>query len=298
MKIACLLILTPLVALAQDTPDDARAREEIRILETKAAAWGALRALDLTDDEARTLLDLAKKASEAQADYEARLQKLRDQEVKALRAFREEDLRNVGFAPETERAAAQADHEESTLTKRFRDRVTELENQAPLTEQQQQMLAHFRPEDAAALFDKRAAPPLPPELQNFVGKLRRLSETEFEQQKDDLRREFAKALKPSPNPDEDVSARMKQMDAAMREIRSLPPDRVNRDVPRIARQARPKETPQRVREELQDIYQQKHGAIGPVGRLLLLPGLTEALAKRLGEKPPATPVATAGRDAG
>lgn len=292
--LATAVLFAFMVALsgAQDATDEGKLRDEIRAWEIKAATWGALRRLEITDEQARGLLDVAKKAAEARADYEVKLTKLREQQEEAFTSFRTEDIRNTGFTPKVENAAAVADHEEIALNKKHADRISELEKAAPLTEEQREMIAIFKPENPVPLFDRRDAPPLPPDLGAFVRKLRRLSDGEFGREKEELRNEFLRVIDARTRESEDLVACLARADEALKQIRALPDERVNRDVPRIVRKTRPRTKADRLREELAEIHKDKYGAIGPVGRFLLLPPLVEALSKRLGVKVDNAPVVT------
>ncbi|MBI2899605.1 MAG: hypothetical protein HYY17_05430 [Planctomycetes bacterium] len=286
------LLLLPAPARTQESSDEAKLKEEIRTLEQRVLAWGAMRRVGVTDAQARPLLDLVKKAAIAKADYDAAMAKLRDEQLRAFRAFRQEDFANIGFTPKVEQAAGRADHEEKVLFKKLADRIEAMAKESPLTEDQAELLALFRPENPGSIFAKRDPGPLPDALANFVRKLRRLTDAEFERQKDALREEFLRAIDARAADAKDMVKVLQEADEAMKQIRALPEDRVLADVPKIVRKARPKAKAENLRDELGDIHKQKYGQIGPVGRFLLLPALGEALAKRLGVKADLPPTAS------
>lgn len=146
---------------AQEATEETKLKEEIRALELKVVACGLMQRLEITDDQAKTLLDLAKKAAVAKTDYQDRLVKLRQEQVKAFTDFRTEDIRNTGFSANVEGAAARAEHRETELRKRFFDRIAALERETPLTQEQIEVFASIKPENPAtlvAIFERRAPP--------------------------------------------------------------------------------------------------------------------------------------------
>lgn len=268
----------------------------IEELEARALAWGVQRRLEITDEQAKTLLDLAKQADVARVEYEARLATLRKEQVKAFTAFREEDIKNVGFTPSVERNAGAAEHQEKVLGKAYADRIEAIAKKAPLTEEQITLLGLYRPGKLEAIFVK--LPPLRPELAQFVRKLRSKSAAEFERQHETLRDEFLRVIGARTSEVDDLASFLASIDEAMKQIRALAEDRVDRDVPRIVRKASPKTREEELREGLGEIHKQKYGEIGPVGKLLLLPAMIETLSKRLGVKAEKNPTPTGAKSDG
>lgn len=240
--------------------------QDVDDLEARAVAWAAQRKLDCTDDQARAILDLAKEADRARVEYEAKIAALRKEQLKAFTAFREEDLKNAGFTPSVERAAGSAEHEEKVLGKAYADRIEAIAKRSPVT-------VDFELRIEPLLLAK--APPLRPELANFVRKLCSKTPAEFERQREALRDEFLRVIDARTSEVDDLASFLAAIDDAMKQIRE------GGDVVRIIRKAAPRTREELLREGLGEIHKQKYGEIGPTGRFLLLPALIEVLSKRL-----------------
>lgn len=148
-----------LVCLRAEDRDSSALRKEIEGLEQKTLAVGLLRKLGVTAEQAKELLPLAEEASAAREEFQTRLSRLQIEESKTFGEFRDEDLKNVGFTTEVERATAKLDDREKSLSKAFSDHLAELEARVPFTEAQKELISRLRPENLRMVLVKDAPAP-------------------------------------------------------------------------------------------------------------------------------------------
>jgi predicted DNA-binding protein (UPF0251 family) len=73
--------------------------ERIRPLLSEIAALRAVNAMQLSQEQARELLSIAKRAQAIWSEYRERMKEVLREQVEAFSAFKSEDLLNVGFTP-------------------------------------------------------------------------------------------------------------------------------------------------------------------------------------------------------
>lgn len=108
--------------------------ERIRPLLSEIAALRAVNAMQLSQEQARELLSIAKRAQAIWSEYRERMKEVLREQVEAFSAFKSEDLLNVGFTPETERRTAVASAKGKNLSKWLADSI------APLAEEAEKIL--------------------------------------------------------------------------------------------------------------------------------------------------------------
>ncbi|MFN3422181.1 MAG: hypothetical protein ACK40X_10720, partial [Armatimonadota bacterium] len=106
------------------------ALEQIQPLVAELAALRAVKAMQLSPEQARKLLEISKKAQSVWSEYRERMREVLREQVEAFTAFRAEDLLNVGFTPETERKTAAANLKGKNLTKWLSDSLAPLVEEA------------------------------------------------------------------------------------------------------------------------------------------------------------------------
>jgi predicted DNA-binding protein (UPF0251 family) len=104
--------------------------ERIRPLLSEIAALRAVNAMQLSQEQARELLSIAKRAQAIWSEYRERMKEVLREQVEAFSAFKSEDLLNVGFTPETERRTAVASAKGKNLSKWLADSIAPLAEEA------------------------------------------------------------------------------------------------------------------------------------------------------------------------
>ncbi len=114
------------------------ALEQIQPLVAELVALRAVKAMQLSPEQAHKLLEISKKAQAVWSEYRGRMREVLREQVEAFTAFRAEDLLNVGFTPETERKTAVANLKGKNLTKWLSDSLAPLAEEAAslLTDEQ------------------------------------------------------------------------------------------------------------------------------------------------------------------
>lgn len=133
-------------------------------------------------------------------------------------------------------------------------------------------------------------------LEEFVAKVRKMNDAEFDSEKEELVTELVRLKK------WDITRADNEMDffrdaiAALREVRALPKERVGDMAASILNNAAPKSKEEKIRKELGDIHKVEYGALGPVGKFFINGYLIELFCKLTGEKaPPETDIVETGK---
>ncbi|MBI3098743.1 MAG: hypothetical protein HYY93_10965 [Planctomycetes bacterium] len=170
------LLSLALLSLRAEDQDPALLKREIETLEQRTVAVGLMRKLNLTNEQARALLPLAKEAGTAREEFQTRLLRLQEEQSKVFAEFRTQDLENEGFTPEVERATSRLDDREKDLRKAFSDHLAELEERAPFTEAQRALISRLKPENLRSVLIKEAPLPGegPPDREKPKGEAERL----------------------------------------------------------------------------------------------------------------------------
>jgi hypothetical protein len=147
------------VSFAQTLSRD-EAIERIRPLLSEIAALRSVNAMQLSHEQARELLSLAKRAQTIWSEYRERMKEVLREQVEAFSAFKSEDLLNVGFTPETERRTAIASAKGKNLNKWLADSIAPIAEEAAkvLTEEQCSIAAQMHSADLGAVLRTRLSP--------------------------------------------------------------------------------------------------------------------------------------------
>ncbi len=134
--------------------------ERIRPLLSEIAALRAVNAMQLSQEQARELLSIAKRAQAIWSEYRERMKEVLREQVEAFSAFKSEDLLNVGFTPETERRTAVASAKGKNLSKWLADSIAPLAEEAEkiLTEEQCSVAAQMHSAELGAVLRTRLSP--------------------------------------------------------------------------------------------------------------------------------------------
>ncbi|MGQ9462945.1 MAG: hypothetical protein ACUVTP_07920 [Candidatus Fervidibacter sp.] len=114
------------------------ALEQIQPLVAELSALRAVNAMNLSPEQARDLLAIAKQAQSIWSEYLQRMKEVLREQIEVFTVFYAEDLLNVGFTLETERKTALANLKEKNLKKWLSDSLSPLCDEAGkvLTEEQ------------------------------------------------------------------------------------------------------------------------------------------------------------------
>jgi hypothetical protein len=134
--------------------------ERIRPLLSEIAALRAVNAMQLSQEQARELLSIAKRAQAIWSEYRERMKEVLREQVEAFSAFKSEDLLNVGFTPETERRTAVASAKGKNLSKWLADSIAPLAEEAEkiLTEEQCSVAAQMHSAELGSVLRTRLSP--------------------------------------------------------------------------------------------------------------------------------------------
>jgi len=147
------------VSVAQTLSRD-EAIERIQPLIAEIAALRAVNAMQLSQEQARELLSIAKRTQAIWSEYRERMKEVLREQVEAFTAFKSEDLLNVGFTPETERRTAIASAKGKNLNKWLADSIALLAEEAAkvLTEEQCSIAAQMHSANLGAVLRTRLSP--------------------------------------------------------------------------------------------------------------------------------------------
>jgi hypothetical protein len=134
--------------------------ERIRPLLSEIAALRAVNAMQLSQEQARELLSIAKRVQAIWSEYRERMKEVLREQVEAFSAFKSEDLLNVGFTPETERRTAVASAKGKNLNKWLADSIAPLAEEAEkiLTEEQCSVAAQMHLAELSSALRTRLSP--------------------------------------------------------------------------------------------------------------------------------------------
>jgi len=134
--------------------------ERIQPLIAEIAALRAVNAMQLSHEQARELLSIAKRTQAIWFEYRERMKEVLREQVEAFTAFKSEDLLNLGFTPETERRTAIASAKGKNLNKWLADSIAPLAEEAAkvLTEEQCSIAAQMHSANLGAVLRTRLSP--------------------------------------------------------------------------------------------------------------------------------------------
>jgi len=147
------------VSVAQTLSRD-EAIERIQPLIAEIAALRAVNAMQLSQEQAKELLSIAKRVQAIWSEYRERMKEVLREQVEAFSAFKSEDLLNVGFTPETERRTAIASKKGKDLNKWLADSIAPLAEEAAkvLTEEQCSIAAQMHSANLGVVLRTRLSP--------------------------------------------------------------------------------------------------------------------------------------------
>lgn len=103
--------------------------KDIEKLQKKIGIITAFDALGFNKFQLQTIYDCAKKAQALKRRRTEEFKQLAKEQIKIFAAFKQEDLENKGFKPETEKKTAIADHRGQELMKKFYQEINKLEEE-------------------------------------------------------------------------------------------------------------------------------------------------------------------------
>ncbi len=163
MRLLTLVGLVSLMALSF-SPAQSLSREEaleqLQPLVAELVALRAVHAMQLSPEQTRQLLPIARRAQEIWVSYREQMRAVLREQAEAFSQFRSEDLLNVGFQQETERRTALASERGKKLSKWLSDALVPLtEEAAKILSEEQRSIAHqLHKTDFATLLRLRLRP--------------------------------------------------------------------------------------------------------------------------------------------
>lgn len=134
--------------------------EQIQPILAELAALRAINSMQLSPEQAKELLSIARRSQTIWREYRERLREVLREQVEVFVIFKSEDLLNVGFTPETEQRTAIANLKGKNLNKWLADSIAPLVEEATkiLTDEQRSIAEQMHSINLNSVLRPRLSP--------------------------------------------------------------------------------------------------------------------------------------------
>jgi len=264
--------------------------EKLRCLREEVLVHAVLTRLELSQKQMACMLECAYRSARAKETYDARTKVLAPLFEKACQDLHREDEAYQGLSTKVMNRAERIEHQIKVAFKTMAEEVNTYESKvsACLTPAQQALVKNFNAKGMHNLMRMLAPPkgrknrksPSSKVVRAVFERIRSWSDTEFNAEASKTAARFAEGFDKYSAPLEDKKAYTAHLLALFREVRAMDADTFKASLPGLRL-----DPPDRIREihhQLKAISKAKYGAVGPIGKLMLLGPMISILEKRLG----------------